>query len=324
TVADGATPGNSATLLDWNPGTDYAVNTLAVHNNVLYAGGFFTQAGGQTRGRLAAFTVANGATPGNPATLLNWNPGANSSVETLAVHHNVIYAGGQFTQAGGQTRERLAAFTVANGATSGNSATLLDWNPGADRTVYALTVSPEAILAGGDGGRAGRGRQQAQLNLAAFDHQGNLLPWNPGANNRVRTLAVHNNVLYAGGIFSQAGGQARNRLAAFTVAAPGDAATLLDWNPGADGEVFTLAVHDNVLYAGGSFTQAGGQPRERLAAFTVANGATAGNSATLMDWNPGIGRALRSHTVSYHGLYAGGDINSAGGQDRERLAGVTV
>src|SRR5690606_39335273 len=111
-------------------GVCYEVHALAVHNNVLYAGGSFTRAGGQPRERLAAFTVANVATPGTPATLLDWNPGANNTVYTLAVHNNVLYAGGDFTQVGGQTRFSLAAFTVANGATPGDTATLLDWNPG--------------------------------------------------------------------------------------------------------------------------------------------------------------------------------------------------
>src|SRR5690606_1687402 len=184
-------------------GPNGTVHTLAVHNNVLYAGGWFTQAGGQERVGLAAFSLADGA-------LLNWNPGVNDTVNTLAVHNNVIYAGGsftsagKFTQAGGQPRERLAAFTVANGATPGAPATLLDWNP--------------------------------------------------GANNTVNTLAVHGNVLYAGGFFSQAGGQTRYYLAAFTVANGATArasATLLDWNPGANHYVNTLAVHNNVLYAGG-------------------------------------------------------------------------
>src|SRR5690606_28604582 len=294
---NGATPGDTAALLDWNPGANESVLTLAVHNNVLYAGGAFTKAGGQTRFYLAAFTVANGATPGDTATMLDWNPGANDSVTTVAVHNNVLFAGGRFTGAGGgftwaggQPRARLAAFTVADGATSGNSATLLDWKPGADDTVYALAVSPGAILAGGFGGLVGRGRHQAQPYLAAFDRQGNLLPWNPGANERVYTLAVHDNVLYAGGWFSQAGGKTRNRLAALTVAngaTPGDTATLLDWNPGANGWVYTLAVHDNVLYAGGDFTQAGGQSRKNLAAFDVANVATPGTTATLLYEDPG-------------------------------------
>src|SRR5690606_36654790 len=129
------------------------------HNNVIYAGGSFTsagkftQAGGQPRERLAAFTVANGATPGAPATLLDWNPGANNTVNTLAVHDNVLYAGGFFSQAGGQTRYYFAAFTVANVATSGTSATLLDWNPGADRTVDTLAVHNNVLDTRGGTGR---------------------------------------------------------------------------------------------------------------------------------------------------------------------------
>src|SRR5690606_12963759 len=128
TVANGAAPGNSATLLDWNPGANGWVYTLAVHNNVLYAGGDFTQAGGQTRNRLAAFTVANGATPGAPATLLNWNPGASSTVRTLAVHNNVLYAGGRFNQADRSTVNRVAAFSGPDWVTTGEKANMPDAN----------------------------------------------------------------------------------------------------------------------------------------------------------------------------------------------------
>src|SRR5690606_40190540 len=123
TVAEGAAPGDAATLLDWNPGANGWVYTLAVHDNVLYAGGDFTQAGGQSRNRLAAFDVANVATPGGIATLLDWNPGANDYVYTLAVHDNVLDPGGNVTQDGGQPRARLAAYTDANVATHGRHAT---------------------------------------------------------------------------------------------------------------------------------------------------------------------------------------------------------
>src|SRR5690606_41096212 len=136
-------------LTDWNPGANDGVDTLAVHDNVLYAGGNFTQAGGQPRERLAAFTVANGSTSGNSATLLDWNPDVNNYVLTLAVHDIVLYAGGGFTQAGGKTRNRLARFTVANGATSGNSAPLLAWNPGANAWVFAHAVHAHGLDASG-------------------------------------------------------------------------------------------------------------------------------------------------------------------------------
>src|SRR5690606_30461268 len=279
------------------------------------AGGWFTQAGGKTRNRLAAFTVANGSTSGNSATLLDWNPGTNSMVSTLAVHDNVLYAGGDVTQAGGQTRNFLAAFTVANGATPGNSATLLDWNPGANGSVRTFAVHGNLLYAAAcfTQAAAQHGALPASFTVANGATPGNpatLLDWNPGANGTVRTLAVHSNVLYAGGSFTQARGQPRNHLAAFTVAngaAPGKSATLLDWNPGANNWVETLAVHDNVLYAGGGFTQARGQPRNRLAAFTVANGATPGNTAALLGWNPGPVNPVNALAVSPGVTLAGGD-----------------
>src|SRR5690606_8131536 len=164
TVANGAISGNSATLLAWNPGVNNWVATLAVHNNVLYAGGRFTQARGQTRARLAAFTVANGEISGNSATLLAWNPGVNNWVATLAVHNIVLYAGGRFTQARGQTRARLAAFTVANEATPGDTGTLLDWNPGSGSTVHSLIVDNGQIL----GGRAGQSIDARLINNPLF------------------------------------------------------------------------------------------------------------------------------------------------------------
>src|SRR5690606_41036859 len=133
------------------------------------AGGWFTQAGGKTRNRLAAFTVANGSTSGNSATLLDWNPGTNSMVSTLAVHDNVLYAGGDFTQAGGQTRNFLAAFTVANGATSGNSATLLDWNPGANDPVSTLAVNAHVLHAGGGSALTGSQPHEPLTALTADD-----------------------------------------------------------------------------------------------------------------------------------------------------------
>src|SRR5690606_4475010 len=146
------------------------VTSLAV---LAYAPLFRVQGGGPAREHLAAFPAATVATPGEPGTLLDWNPGANGWVTTLAVHDNVLYAGGNFTQAGGQPRSRLAAFTVANGATPG---TLLEWNPGSAGEILALAASPGAILASGIDVLVGRGRQQAQPYLAAFDRQGNLLP----------------------------------------------------------------------------------------------------------------------------------------------------
>src|SRR5690606_37605129 len=177
-------------------------------------------------------------------------------------------------------------------ASSGNEHALAF--PLVDRKVYAIASDGQGgWYLGGDFTEVDG---QPRARLAHVNALGQLTDWNPGANGPVRTLAVHNNVIYAGGQFAQAGGKARNYLAAFTVAngaTPGDTGTVLDWNPGANNWVYTLAVHDNVLYAGGDFTQAVGQPRKCLAGFTVPSVATSGNSATRLDGNPGPNGAVR-------------------------------
>jgi hypothetical protein len=72
-------------------------------------------------------------------------------------------------------------------------------------------------------------------------------------------------MVYAGGDFdgaSSIGGQARNRIAALDAA--GNA---MDWNPNASDTVYALAVSGSTVYAGGQFTQIGGQARPYFAAF---------------------------------------------------------
>jgi hypothetical protein len=54
----------------------------------------------------------------------------------------VVYAGGQFTTIGGQGRNRIAALDAATG-----NATA--WNPSANSTVSALTVTNNRVHIGG-------------------------------------------------------------------------------------------------------------------------------------------------------------------------------
>src|SRR5690606_13369261 len=116
---------------------------------------------------------------------------------------------------------------------------------------------------------------EERLRLAHIDSSGQLTSWNPGINaGAVNALVVNNGVIYAGGVFSAAGGGTgatmRNHLAAFDAAG-----NLLSWNPGVSGGTGTgisaLTVFNDVVYAGGWFTAAGGgtgtATRNNLAAF---------------------------------------------------------
>lgn len=289
--------------------TDGSVRALTVHNNILYAGGTFTQASGSTRNRLAAWDLVD-------ATLSNWNPNAaDGQVNTLLANGDVLYVGGTFTTVGGQPRNRLAALQFTDG-----QATL--WNPNAGEAVNALHLSGDTLYVGGAfttmGGTAPRER------LAAFDlsNSGALLGWNPSVGGTVNALATRDTVLYVGGIFTTAGGTTRNRLAAFHTTE----GTVLDWNPnvGFTGtEVRALLHRNGYLYAGGTFTTVGAQPRNRLVIVDAITGQpTEWNPQLILSGSPTTINAVA--TDGYRWIAGGNAIIGANGLPRRNLAAFTL
>jgi hypothetical protein len=179
--------------------------------------------------------------------MLAWDPDADSVVKTLAVSGTTVYAGGNFTKIGNQTRNGIAALK----ATTGNA---LAWNPdpgGTYHIVYSLAVSGPIIYAGGLFASIGG---QTRSNIAALDATtGNALAWDPNADRTVGTLAVSGPIVYAGGYFAAIGGQPRNRIAALD-ATTGNA---LAWNPNADDVVYSVAAGKTTVYVGGWFKSIG-------------------------------------------------------------------
>jgi hypothetical protein len=289
---------SSGLATSWNPNADDVVRTLAVSSSVIYAGGDFSNIGGQSRKGLAALSAASGQ-----ATA--WNPNAAGpngfGVITLAITNSVVYAGGEFTSIGGQTRKRIAALDAG-------SVLATAWNPDANGlAVIALAVSNSVVYAGGDFSSIGG---QSRNRIAALDvTSGQVTAWNPNASDDVGGLAVSGGVVYAGGSFTSIGGQSRNHIAALD-SASGQATA---WN--ANSFVRTLAVSDGVVYAGGGFTSIGGQSRNYIAALDTASGlATA--------WNPNASSVVSALAVSNGLVYAGGDFGIIGGQLRIKIAAL--
>src|SRR5439155_11662631 len=210
----------------WNPNADGAVSALAVRGTTLYVGGIFGSIGGEARNYLAALDAATGF-----ATA--WNPNAKGGccgvevgILALAVSGTTIYAAGDITSIGGQTRSSIAALDAVTGLAT-------PWNPEAGGLVLTLAVSGTTVYAGGQFNSVGG---QARNNLAALDATTGLATaWNPNATGPsggyVSSLAVSGTTVYAGGAFAIIGGQARNYLAAL------DATTGLAtaWDPNASG-----------------------------------------------------------------------------------------
>ena len=199
----------------------------------------------------------------------------NGRVVAIARVGGVVYIGGQFTQvldSDGTTvlpRNHLAAISAADGH-------VLPWNPGANGTVRALSVSTDGrtIYIGGAfttlGGVA-RQRLAAEAAVSPTSSStGTLLGWAPRADDGVSALVPLNGRVYLGGAFLRVNGSGRPRLAAVNAVT----GALAAWKPRADGVVNALLASPNGsrLFVGGSFKHLDGKAAARIGALNPTSG----------------------------------------------------
>ncbi|MGW8122344.1 MBG domain-containing protein [Roseivirga echinicomitans] len=287
----------------WNPYPQGSVRSIAVSadGNTVFLGGSFQYVNSVSRKFIAALDASTGV-------LKDWNlPGANSSVQTLAISGDKLYVGGHFTSIGGESRSRIAALDLATGS-------VIDWRPYANGGINSISPSGSDIYIGGQGNTIG-GKERN--NLAALDlNTGAVTDWNPKAigsynEGQVRSLALYGNELYVGGDFDNIGTKSIKYLAAIDT----DTGIATDWNPNAHYSVNVLAVSDNKLYVGGEFGWMGHQSRARIASFDLTTG-------LLTDWDPQANHYVHSIAISGDTVYVGGQFFTIGGQARNKLAAL--
>jgi hypothetical protein len=232
---------------------------------------------------------------------LAWNPNAGNAVFALGMNGTTVFAGGQFINIGGQTRNDIAAINAETG-------TAMPWNPNANGNIWALAVIGNTVYAGGEFDSIGG---QYRNYIAAIDTTGTATSWDPSPNLNVTALAVSGNTVYVGGWFTSICGQTRKCFAA--VDATTCAAKL--WNPNANQNPYAMAVSGNTVYAGGGFTIIGGQNRSGIAALDTETG-------TATAWNPNANYVVNALAVSGNTVYAGGFFTNIGGQDRSCIAAI--
>lgn len=286
----------------------HALATSAVGGeaSALYAGGAFTAAGDVMASRIAKWDGDAWSTLGS---------GMNSQVWALAAFDEqsgsgtALYAGGQFTIAGGIMASRIARWDGASWSALG---------AGMNDAVYALATFDDgsgagtALYAGGAFTTAGG----VLVNGVAKWDGSSWSPLGSGLNGSVYALATFDDgsgdgpALFAGGSFTIAGGAPASRIAKWDGVA---------WSPvgsGVNGDVRALAAVDEgngpVLYAGGDFTAAGGVAVERIAQWNGTSWVTTssgmnGRVDALATFDDGAGAGPM--------LYVGGQFSTSAAGD---------
>jgi hypothetical protein len=285
----------------WNPNSNSGVITIAISGSDIYAGGWFTTIGGQSRNRIAKLNNTTGAAD------VTWNPNASDSVSAIAISGSDIYAGGSFTVIGGQSRNYIAKLNNTTGVAD------VFWDAGADNGVFAIAVYGSSIYAGGEFTFLGEYSESLSY-IARLDNTTGAvdLTWNPNANNSISAMEIIGNDIYVGGSFTTIGGQSRNRIAKLNNTT---GAADVTWNPNASDIVYAIAMSGSDIYAGGSFTTIGGQSRNRIAKLNNTTG------AADLTWDPNTSNYLvATIVISGSDIYTGGFFTTIGGQPRNNIA----
>jgi len=291
----GSTYGQATT---WAPNPNSNVYAIAVaSDNSVFAGGYFTTIGGQTRNYLAQLDPASAQA--NAA----FNPNPNGYIYALDVIGSRIFVGGGFgTISGDSTTSYLCSFTTATGIRD-------NWQAGCNYTVDCLLADGAANLrAGGSfnslggAGRNGLGDISTALGAAV------ATTWNPAPNTTVNSLAVVGSGIAVGGSFASIGGASRSCFAEVDT----NTGLALAANPSLDNTVSCLAVSGSVLALGGSFRYSQAVSFNGVAAYDIPS------ETVLSSFNDGTvdGNNINAMTVSNGNLYVGGDFSQIGGSLR--------
>jgi uncharacterized delta-60 repeat protein len=246
-----------------------------------------------------------------------FNPGADNYVFAVAVQPDgKVLVGGIFTMLGGGG----TGTTVRNylGRLNADGSLDADFNPGANNRVNALAVQPDGkILVGGrfttlGGGGTGT---TARTYLGRLNANGSLdTSFDPGANEEVTAIAIQpDGKILVGGGFTALGGGGTGTTTRYRIGRlHADGSLDTSFNPGANWNVFALAVQpDGQILVGGGFSGlgagTGATPRHNIGRLHADGTVDAG-------FDPGADDIVYTLAVQADGrILAGGDFTTLGG-----------
>ena len=241
-----------------SPGSNPAdVRALAYGpDGTLYAGGDFETMGGVTVNGIAKWDGTSWLALGT-----GLNTGTNGNVLAIAFDSaGNLYAGGDFTTAGGVAAAQIAKWDGTTWSALGS---------GTNGLVYDLEFVGADLYLGGNFTTAGG-------SSANYIAKWNGTSWSAlglGTNALVRSIESDGfGSLYVGGDFTTAGGTAAASIAKWNGSAWSNLISTGGTLDGTNGTVYSLKYTGNALYVGGNFTRAGDSTARSLAAWIPAWG----------------------------------------------------
>jgi len=252
----------SLVVSEFDPGVNGEVQAIALQSNgKIVIGGGFTTVGFSSSGPTTRNDIARVNADGTVDT--SFNPGANGRIIAIAIQADgKIVVGGAFDALGGGgfgvTARRYIGRLNADGTVDPS------FNPGANGLIRQMVIQSDGrILVGGAFTTVGGGGTgtTARNFIARLNADGSLdTAFNPGANGEVYAIAVQpDGQILVGGAFTALGGGTGTTTRSFIGRLNADGSLDTSFDPGANHEVYSLAIQSDArILVGGNFTTLGG------------------------------------------------------------------
>jgi hypothetical protein len=285
---------NWSPLLSGTAGLTSTVHAIVLSGTEVIAGGAFQNAGGNSNANYLARwngTQWTGFISGTTG-------GITGTVFTLALSGTHVYAGGAFTDAGGNTNADYIAYW--DGGWRNLGTTPLNNN------VYTIVFSGTHVYAGGVFTDTIPSSSPPPSRIAYWN--GSI--WTPlgggFTTGNVYAITIVGNNVYAGGDFP----------GNIALSSSGGTWNTSIFGSGVDGTVSaTLSLGGRIL-VGGTFTTAGGNPARGLAEWDPLNSqwipSPVSNFVSNFAWNSSVITSVEALVSSGSDLYVGGDFKDVG------------
>lgn len=227
----------------------------------------------------------------------------------FTVYNSKLIVGGDFSSAGGNLADNIAAWDGSNWSVFGTGLQATSNSIG--KGVYALTVHNNQLYAAGSFTASSTTTlcNLAKWNGSSWIAIGNSVVDSFPYPSRIKALCSFSNELYVGGTFLRLDGVTVNHIAKWNgsnwIPLGTGMSRLVGGNGYIDGVVNAITVYNNEIYAAGNFTNAGGVTVQNIAKWNGSGWSAVGTGIP----SSGLDYGVTSLQVYNNELYAGNRVS---------------